>query len=79
MKSSRLFEVVAGGENIEEKTVSALLLTSGCGLPWPEHSMCPPVLLENSILCGGSCENTGPCRSNAAISGERQRTKKIGY
>lgn len=43
-------------------------LTSGCGEPWPEHSMWPPVLLENSTLCGGSCEKTGPCRSNSNVS-----------
>lgn len=42
--------------------------TSGCGLPWPEHSMWPPVLLENSILCGGSCEKTGPCKSSCIVS-----------
>lgn len=43
------------------------LLTSGCGEPWPEHSICPPVLLENSTLCGGSWENTGPCKSNSYV------------
>lgn len=52
-----------------------LILTSGCGEPCPEHSMCPPVLLLNSTLCGGSWENTGPCKSNSNVS--KQQKQKV--
>lgn len=54
------------------------LLTSGCGEPWPEHSMCPPVLFENSTLWGGSCENTGPCISSSNVP-ERFKVRKPHY
>lgn len=47
------------------------LFTSGCGEPCPEHSIWPPVLLENSTLWGGSCENTGPCKSNSNVSANK--------
>lgn len=43
-------------------------ITSGYGFAWPEQWMCPPVLLENSILYGGSWTKIGPCKSNDAIS-----------
>lgn len=47
--------------------------TSGWGLPWPEHSTWPPVLLENSIRCGGSCEKTGPCRSSWCVAARNKQ------
>lgn len=42
--------------------------TSGYGLAWPEQSICPPELFENSILYGGSFRNTGPCKSSGLVS-----------
>lgn len=43
-------------------------LTSGNGFACPEQWMCPPVLLENSTLYGGSWTKIGPCKSNDATS-----------
>lgn len=51
---------------------NVLLLTSGSGDPWPEHSICPPVLFENSTLCGGSWVNTGPCRSSSYVPAKKK-------
>lgn len=53
-----------------------LILTSGCGEPCPEHSTFPPVLLLNSILCGGSYENTGPCKSNSNVSARKENANR---
>lgn len=39
-------------------------ITSGYGFAWPEQWICPPVLLENSILYAGSWTKIGPCKSN---------------
>lgn len=49
--------------------------SSGCGLPCAEQSMRPPELLENSTRWGGSCMNTGPCRSSATLHTETQQKR----
>lgn len=56
-------------------------LTSGGGVPVPVHSMCPPVVFENSTLWNGSCKNMGPCRSKSftPINDKKQTLSKKKY
>lgn len=65
----------------EVEKVEEGVLTSGGGLPCPEHSMSPPELLENSTRCGGSWRKIGPCRSspftNWLVSAAREERKEI--